>query len=57
MLSEYPDILTTFEVCHLLKISKNTLYKLIHSGQLKAKKIARHYRIPKSELLRFMDML
>lgn len=57
MLSDYPDILTTIEACQLLKVSKNTLYKLIHSGQLKSKKIARHYRIPKSELLRFMDML
>lgn len=57
MLSEYPDILTTLEVCQLLKISKNTLYKLIHSRQLKAKKVARHYRIQKSELLHFIDML
>ncbi len=55
MLSEYPDILTTEDVCKLLKVSKNTIYKLIHSGQLKAKKIMRHYRIPKSELLHFMD--
>ena len=57
MLSEYPDILTTIEVCRILKISKNTLYKLIRSRQLNAKKIARHYRIQKAELLRFMDMI
>lgn len=55
MLSDYPDILTTDEVCQLLKVSKNTIYKLIHSGQLKAKKVMRHYRIPKSELLNFMN--
>ena len=36
MLSNYPDILTSEDICTLLKISKNTLYKLIHSGQLKA---------------------
>lgn len=57
MLSEYPDILTTIEVCQLLKVSKKTLYKLIRSEQLKAKKVACHYRIQKSELLRFMDAL
>ena len=34
MLSDYPDILTSEDACKLLKISKNTLYKLIHSGQI-----------------------
>lgn len=57
MLSEYPDILTTEEVCKLLKVSKNTIYKLIHSGQLKARKVTRHYRIPKSELLHFIGII
>ena len=57
MLSEYPDILTTEEVCQLLKVSKNTIYKLIHSKQLKAKNVMRHYRIPKSELLHFMGVI
>ncbi|MEY8421683.1 helix-turn-helix domain-containing protein [Lachnospiraceae bacterium 38-14] len=57
MLSNYPDILTSEDICTLLKISKNTLYKLIHSGQLKAKKVARHYRIPKSELLNYIHSI
>lgn len=38
MLSEYPDILTTEDVCSLLKVSKYTIYKLIRTKQLKAKR-------------------
>lgn len=55
MLSEYPDILTTDDVCNLLKVSKYTIYKLIHTKQLKAKKVAQHYRIQKSELLNYIN--
>lgn len=57
MLSAYPDILTTKDVCELLKISKHTVYQLINSNELKAKKIARHYRIQKTELLNYLNKL
>lgn len=55
MLSDYPDILTTEDVCNLLKVSKYTIYKLIRSKKLKAKKVAQHYRIQKAELLNFIN--
>ena len=55
MLSEYPDILTTEDVCSLLKVSKYTIYKLIRTKQLKAKKIAQHYRIQKAELINYIN--
>lgn len=57
MLSEYPDILTTEDVCCLLKVSKYTIYKLIRTKQLKAKKVAQHYRIQKTELLNFINAI
>ena len=55
MLSEYPDILTTEDVCSLLKVSKYTIYKLIRTKQLKAKKIAQHYRIQKAGLINYIN--
>ena len=55
MLEQAKDILTVKEVCKLLQISKHTLYGLIHSKELKAKKVARHYRIQKSELLNYLN--
>ena len=55
MWTNYPDILTTDDACKLLRVSKHTIYKLINSNELKARKIARHYRIQKAELLKFLD--
>lgn len=55
MLSDYPDILTTEDACKLLKVSRHTIYQLIQSNALKAKKIARQYRIKKSDLIYFLD--
>lgn len=55
MLSEYPDILTTEDICSLLKVSKYTIYKLIRTKQLKAKKIAQHYRIQKAEPINYIN--
>lgn len=55
MLTEYPDILTTEDVRSLLKVSKHTVYKLIQTGELKARKVAQHYRIQKAELINFIN--
>ena len=57
MLLNYPDILTIKDVCELLKVSKHTVYQLIHSDEIKAKKIARHYRIQKTELLNYLNRI
>lgn len=57
MFSKCPDILTTADVCDLLKVSKSTVYKLIQTGELKAKKVAQHYRIPKAELINFINIV
>lgn len=55
MLSNYPDILTTKDACELLKISRHTIYKLIHANEIKAKKVARHYRITKYSLIQYLS--
>ena len=48
------EILTANEACKILKISRFTLYKLITSGQLKARKVGRSYRLLKEDLKTFM---
>lgn len=55
MWTNYPDILTTEDVCKLLRVSKHTIYQLIASKELKAVKIARHYRIKKIDLFAFLN--
>ncbi len=47
MLEEYADILTTDEACEALRVGYNTLYGLLGSGELKAYRNGRSWRIPK----------
>lgn len=51
-ISEY---LTSREVMDLLYIGKNTLYKLLGSGELKGFRIGRQWRVAKYELKKYTD--
>lgn len=48
------DILTTEEACTLLKISRQTLYKLIEKKRILGQKIGKEYRFSKDELLSYL---
>jgi excisionase family DNA binding protein len=50
MTKESTEVLTTQEACRFLRVSKPTLFKLIHGHQLPAKRIGRGWRLLKSEL-------
>lgn len=50
MLEQYDDILTVEETCELLKIGRNALYRLLNSGNLKAIRNGRVWRIPKASV-------
>ena len=47
MFNEYPDLMNSNEVMEILGIGKNFFYKLLSSGQLKAFRVGRTWRIPK----------
>lgn len=47
MLEEYADILTVDEACEVLRVGYNALYALLGSGELKAFRNGRTWRIPK----------
>lgn len=51
-ISEY---LTPREVMELLYIGKNTLYKLLNSGELKGFRVGRQWRITKGALQEYAD--
>ena len=48
----YPDALTVGEVAEILRVSTNTVYKLIRSGQISSVKIGRENRVSKSNLMK-----
>lgn len=55
MLEEYPDILNTREVMEILDITKNLLYRLIHTNQLPAYWIGKKkWRINKNSLIEYL---
>lgn len=51
---DFGDILFPCDVMTLLGIGKNTFLKLIHSGQLKAFRVGKQWRIQKTDLLEFI---
>jgi len=51
-LEEYPDILTSQQAMEILSVGKNKLYRMLASGQLKAFRAGREWRIRKIDLLK-----
>ena len=55
MLNKYNDILTVEELCEVLRIGKNTAYKLLKSGEIKSIKIGKVYKIPKKSVKKYLE--
>ena len=55
-LKEYPDVLTTKDLQSILGISGKTVFRLLHSGQIKSIKVGRNFRIPKIYLLQYLGL-
>jgi excisionase family DNA binding protein len=49
-MSAVPDVrfLTVAEVAELMRVSKMTVYRLVHAGELPAIRFGRSYRVPES---------
>lgn len=56
-LKEYPDVLTTKDLQHILSVSSKTVFKLLHSSQIKSIKVGRNFRIPKIYLLQYLGLI
>jgi len=49
-MSELPDVrfLTVAEVAALMRVSKMTVYRMVHAGDLPAVRFGRSYRVPET---------
>lgn len=56
-LKKYPDVLTTKDLQCILGISGKTVFRLLHSGQIKSIKVGRNFRIPKIYLLQYLGLV
>jgi excisionase family DNA binding protein len=54
MFNEYNDLVTVEELCEMLSIGKNAAYKLLSSGQLKAFRYNRVWKIPKQGIIEYI---
>lgn len=54
-LHELPVTLRVEDLMPLLGIGRNTAYQLIRSRQIRSVRIGRQIRIPREELLEFLD--
>lgn len=50
-----PDVLSPVEAAKYLRRSKNTIYKLLKSGELKGTKCGERYLVSRSGLLAFLN--
>lgn len=54
MFTEYPDVVTVNEVMKMLKVGRNTAWKLIHSGEIRAFNIGKSVKIPKKSVIEYV---
>lgn len=52
---DLPLTLRVEDLMPILDIGRNTAYELVHSRQIKSIRIGRKIRIPKAEVLAFLD--
>ena len=54
MYERIPEIMTVKECQNILKVGKNTLLKLIHSGEIDAFRIGNRWKIPKEAVIGYI---
>ena len=56
MFNEYRDLLTVEETCEALGIGRNLCYILLSSGEIKAFKCGRVWKIPREAVEKFIRL-
>ena len=54
-LDDLPVTLRVEDLMPILGIGRNTAYELVRSGRLRSIRVGRQIRIPKAEVLRFLN--
>lgn len=55
MNNEVNELITVEELCEILMVGKNTAYKLLSTGELKAFRINRVWKIPRVSVLKYIQ--
>lgn len=54
MFESYSDIFNVKDLCSALKISRKTAYYLLVTGEIPYRKIGRHYKVRKCDVIDYM---
>lgn len=58
LFTEYPDVVNVEQMCEMLGgICDKTAYRLLKSGEIKSFIVGRHYRIPKLDILEYLELI
>lgn len=52
---DYPDIVSVEQLMQMLQIGQVLAYKLVKSGAIKARKVGREYKIPKINVIAYLN--
>ena len=55
LFQNYPDVVSTLQLCEILGVSERTVYRLLVTNQIKHFRVGRAYRIPKVNVFAFME--
>lgn len=54
MFSEYPDIISVYDLMKMLNVCKSTAYSLLQSNQILHVRVGKKYVIPKKSVVEFI---
>lgn len=54
--SNAPQFLTVGEVADVMRVSKMTVYRLIHAGELPAIRVGKSFRVPSQAVSQLLDV-
>ena len=52
---DYPDIVIVEQLMEMLQIGQVLAYKLVKSGEIKSRKVGREYKIPKVNVIAYLN--
>lgn len=55
MLEEYKDVITVNELCAILRIGKNSAYRLLQNGEIRSRRLRSKYLIPKNVIIDYLQ--
>ena len=55
MLEKYNDVLTVKDLCEILPVGRNSIYKLLDNNTIKHIRIGKKIIVPKKYLIEYLD--